>query len=611
MSQDLLGTEIGGYAVLQQIGAGGNGIVFRAMHTRTKKPVAIKVLLDLKSSSSGANRFLEEARVIREINHPNIVEIYELKTLPDGRPYMVMELLQGEGLEKYLKVKRRLHTIEALEICIPVAEALNAAHQKGVIHRDLKPDNIFLGKSAPNQRQIKLLDFGIAKFRGPEGTARITQSGMLLGTPHYMSPEQANQPKTVDGRSDLYALGVILYEMVTGKLPFDSETPIAVLFLHFDRAPTPPSKHVPGLSAKVESLILRCLSKTPAGRPADAAAFLQECRDIVQYERIEALKKTKAAPSPLNTAFKPPNKASALTKDNFEDEATSVGPMSEELEEILDLDDAIELQDPLELTKDVPALDPNKTTEDGYAPFSRDMLASIRGSQELTQPKASPNEEMARLILAKKTPTPQPKPIEAKPLPSKLIETKASASARLASKPLSSKPEEASRIKPTSAPAETKGALLRPNKAFTKPQKSDEPPASLTDDDTATAKGKTPGPKTIQTYSDTDEAERSVPSTLLMMPVDEAVCLRLTLFPREAKIIFWINDSAHHPEITPEEIFAAKKSIVEITVAARGFLPKQVTILATKDLDIAVTLERPGPRSPMASKTPTPTGSKR
>jgi serine/threonine protein kinase len=609
MSQDLLGTEIGGYTLLQQIGEGGNGVVYRAVHTKNKQAVAIKILLDLKSPSS-ANRFFEEARAIRQINHPNIVEIVELQTLPDGRPYLVMELLQGENLEKYLKLRKRLHAVESLEICIPVAEALAAAHEKGIIHRDLKPDNIFLvAASESTKKRVKLLDFGIAKLHGPEGVRRITQSGMLLGTPHYMSPEQANQPKNVDGRTDLYALGVILYEMVTGKLPFDSETPIAVLFLHFDRAPTPPSKHVPGLSTKLESLILRCLSKTPNGRPASARAFVAECKEILSFERIEALKRTKAAP-PLNekslkglNALLPPR-----SRDFEEDEATSVGPAPEELDEILELDDALELVENPEPTPDVkailgrimPGLDPNKTTEDGILAFSREADSALtRGTQELTQPKT--NQDLAKLVVRRaeqkaaeikpKFPTPSPE----KPSPS-----------RIAPRISTFKPntEAAPKAKTPSPQIETKVSIPRSNNTPIKPQKSQEP----AEEDVVTAQ-KNVGPKTIQTFAPSEEP--SSPRTLLMTPAEEAIRLRLKIFPADAKIVFWINDSVHTPESTPTEIFAAKKAIVEIAVVARGFLPKQVTVLVTKDADVVVSLERPGPRAPIATKPAAPPDSKR
>jgi serine/threonine protein kinase len=612
MSQELIGKEIGGYLIQAQIGEGGNGVVYRAIQPKTKKVVAIKILLDPRSPVSNVNRLFEEARAIRQINHPNIVELYDFQTLPDGKPYLVMELLEGENLEMHLKVRRRLRAVEALEICIPVAEALDAAHQKSIIHRDMKPDNIFL-VDTPRGRQVKLLDFGIAKFHGTEGKARITQSGMLLGTPQYMSPEQAERPKEVDGRSDLYSLGVILYEMVTGQLPFDSETPIAILFLHFDKAPTPPSKHIPDLSPKMERLILRCLAKSPAGRHPSARAFLKECREILQFEQVEVLKRSRASA----TSAKEDEPLWALAEDTgeYEDEATNIAPASA-LEEILELEDA-DIQtsppDPSHLAA-FAGLDLHKTAEDsGIKPFARNAWLGVSAKPES---RGSPSQELAKIISQSKPSEPAKKASSpSEESTSQKLARLVPASTQISPKPTAFKPnvEEPPRaFKPSpSAVPETKPAIPRPNKALSKTQKSHELPAFLHDDDVLTSRS--PGPKTIQAEATPEEPSSSGPSTLLMTaaPGDEQPRLRLTITPPDAQVTYWINEVVSRPEKIPAEIRAPKRSMVEIAVVARGFYPKQVTILATDHQEVSITLERPAPRMPTHGAPNAPPGGKR
>jgi serine/threonine protein kinase len=603
MSQELLGEEIGGYLLQAQIGAGGNGVVYRAIQPKTKKIVAIKILLDPNASASNVNRLFEEARAIRQINHPNIVELYDFQTLTDGSPYLVMELLQGENLEKYLKVRRRLHTIEALEICIPIAEALDAAHQKSIIHRDMKPDNIFLVDS-PKGRQVKLLDFGIAKFSGHEGKPRITQSGILLGTPQYMSPEQAERPKEVDGRSDLYALGVILYEMVTGQLPFDSETPLAILFLHFEKEPTPPSQHVPGLSSKMERLILRCLAKSPAGRHPHARAFLKECNEILQTEKIEALKRTKAASSNADLERL---KALLEEKDeDYEDDATSVAPA--DLEEILELEADEEIEDSppktLDSRKTYLNIDPVKTNEEsGLKTFSRSAWLGVAAKPTLD---IKHNQELARLINQRKPNEPlkkeSPKPVE-RMLPA----------TRITSRPVANKPSAEAATTPSkpsaSRLAETQIEIPTPtpNKQPNQDQKSDDIAAFLNEEDVLTSPlSWSSGPKTIQAFSAPTPVYQG-PRTLLMTTApqeEEQACLRLTISPPEAQLIYWINEALSRPEELPTEIWAPTQSVVEIVVVARGFIPKQVTLLVVTHQEISISLERPAPKTPTPRSTP-------
>lgn len=267
---ELLHTTVNGFQLTEVIGQGGMGRVYRAKNPKTGKSVAVKVLLGQQSQDpTSVGRFFDEARIVNQIHHPNIVEVFELNTLPDGRPYLLMELLEGENFERHLKAKKRLSPREAVEIFAPICEALDAAHQKKIVHRDLKPENIFLAQRG-GARVAKLLDFGIAKLHNPEGNSRHTKSGMLLGTPRYMSPEQAVTPRDVDGRSDIYSVGTILYEALTGRPPFDGSSTVGLLFQHRDELPEAPKSIAPDLPQGLNDAIVRCLEKSPSARFARA-----------------------------------------------------------------------------------------------------------------------------------------------------------------------------------------------------------------------------------------------------------------------------------------------------------------------------------------------------
>jgi serine/threonine-protein kinase len=218
-SADLIGEDVGGYVIDGELGRGGMGVVFSATHPMIGKRAAIKVLKPtLSNNPATVERFIQEARAVNQIGHPNIVDIFAFGTLPDGRSYLVMDLLEGESLRK--RVKRGPLTIaEATHVIDEVAAALAAAHDKGFIHRDLKPDNVFLVQH-PSRTECKLLDFGLAKLLPNATTARAyrTATGAQLGTPDYMSPEQL-QGVGVDARTDIFALGVLAFEILVGDRP--------------------------------------------------------------------------------------------------------------------------------------------------------------------------------------------------------------------------------------------------------------------------------------------------------------------------------------------------------------------------------------------------------
>ncbi|MEZ4364993.1 MAG: serine/threonine-protein kinase [Kofleriaceae bacterium] len=211
----LLGTQLGAYRVAQLVGVGGMGRVYKGVHPDIGSRVAIKVLaIEVAHRPDIVERFFAEARAVNLIRHESLVNVLDLAHLPDGRPYIVMEFLDGRSLAHALADHPQVALGEAARIALEVLDALALTHARGIVHRDLKPDNLLLSPSG----RTKILDFGIAKLQPDHGGA-ATHTGSLLGTPHYMSPEQA-QAAPVDARTDLYAVGVILYEMVTGRRPF-------------------------------------------------------------------------------------------------------------------------------------------------------------------------------------------------------------------------------------------------------------------------------------------------------------------------------------------------------------------------------------------------------
>ncbi len=268
-----MGTEIAGYVVDGDVGKGGMGVVYSATHPVIGKRAAIKVLRGEVSSSPGAvARFIQEARAVNQIGHPNIVDIFAFGTLPDGRAYHIMDLLVGEPLRRRLK-RGRLSPDEAAHVIEGIASALIAAHDKGFVHRDLKPDNIYLVKREDaEQPEVKLLDFGLAKLMPEAGKAPfITRAGAMIGTPQYMSPEQA-RGEQVDARTDIYALGVLTFEILTGYRPFGSRgSAIATLKAHAEEAPPRLSEYVQNLDAELVQLVDAMLAKARDDRPSLAA----------------------------------------------------------------------------------------------------------------------------------------------------------------------------------------------------------------------------------------------------------------------------------------------------------------------------------------------------
>jgi tRNA A-37 threonylcarbamoyl transferase component Bud32 len=277
--------ELGRYRVLEPIGRGGMGTVFAGHHVVLQRPVAIKVLHPhLVAEAAMARRILDEARTIAGLQHPGIVEVLDVGRADDGRTYVVMERLVGESLGDRLQ-RGRLSEERSVAFARQLASALAVAHAAGVVHRDLKPDNIFIvpDPDIAGGERVKILDFGIAKRIVTDfGEREHTQTGVVLGTPAYMAPEQCTGSNRLDGRADIYALGVVIYLMVTGELPFDGASTEEIFAEHVFCAPRPPAALAP-VTAKLAVVIDRCLAKRPEDRFTSMDALALEL-EILQAE---------------------------------------------------------------------------------------------------------------------------------------------------------------------------------------------------------------------------------------------------------------------------------------------------------------------------------------
>ena len=264
----------GKYRLDKLIGRGGMGAVFRAENLRIGKSVALKILYrGYAPGSEGERRFLREARIAGSLGHPNIVDVYDLGSLPGGKPYQVMELLEGESLGSRIRHLGAQPEHEVLDIAEQILSALDAAHERGIVHRDLKPDNVLL-----TSRGAKLLDFGVSKSM-TEQTLSITMTGVVLGTPYYLSPEQARGDRDVDHRVDIWAMGVLLYEALTGVLPFNGESYNQLISRILAARPVPPSRFQPRLTSAVEAIALRALAFDAEERFATANEMRKALRE--------------------------------------------------------------------------------------------------------------------------------------------------------------------------------------------------------------------------------------------------------------------------------------------------------------------------------------------
>ncbi|MDB4965009.1 MAG: serine/threonine protein kinase [Myxococcales bacterium] len=305
-----LGTTIGHYRVVDLLGKGGMGAVYVAEHIYIGKLVAIKILHEQYGAESDAvGRLLQEARAAAGIGHANIVAVSDFGETPDGLAYLVMEYVEGKPLDQLLEEEAPLPLFRAINIINQIGSGLAAAHEKGIVHRDLKPENVMLQTVAGRRKivrglveqrptvelettydHVKILDFGVAKILDltDADPARRTMSGMIIGTPHYMAPETARARSDVDHRIDIYALGVLFYEMLTASLPFDGSSPVEVMLAHCSQPVVPLRVKNPNaeVTDAAEALILRALAKDPDDRPQQMDEFLEALQDCYGDENF-------------------------------------------------------------------------------------------------------------------------------------------------------------------------------------------------------------------------------------------------------------------------------------------------------------------------------------
>jgi serine/threonine-protein kinase len=274
MTLQLGDTIDGKYKIVRLLGEGGMGSVYEGENLRIHRKVAIKVLhAAVAAKADVVQRFEREAQAAGRIGSEHIVEVLDLGNLPDGERFMVMEYLEGESLGDRIKRKKRMSPHEAAAVLHQLLEGLAAAHAAGIVHRDLKPDNVYLLTNKGGQKDfVKLLDFGVSKFNALDSEMSMTRTGAVMGTPFYMSPEQARGGK-VDTRSDLYSVGVVVYQAVTGRVPFHAETFNELVFKIALESPEPAELVVPGLDPSFAAIIVRSMVRDPAGRFQTAHEF--------------------------------------------------------------------------------------------------------------------------------------------------------------------------------------------------------------------------------------------------------------------------------------------------------------------------------------------------
>jgi len=301
----LIGQVLGGkYRAIRVLGEGGMGSVYEAEHVALHRKVAVKVLHPQQAKKKASvQRFQNEAHVAGAIGHPNICEVYDMGELEDGSPFLVMELLQGETLAERIASEGALPFDDIIDVITQVLSGLVAAHEKGIIHRDIKPENVFLTLRAGLPAMVKLLDFGISKVAGAE-ELNLTRTGMVMGTPFYMSPEQARGDRNLDSRVDLYATGVMLYECLTGRRPFHASNYNALLMQILTTDPRPAREVRPAVPEGFEQVIGRAMQRDREKRYQTAAEFqrdVQQLRDPGAMRRMPIPSERPPDPVPLVT----------------------------------------------------------------------------------------------------------------------------------------------------------------------------------------------------------------------------------------------------------------------------------------------------------------------
>jgi serine/threonine-protein kinase len=303
------------YLLLARVGEGAAGVIYRGEHVTLRRPVAIKLLHHkLSGDDLAIERFRREATTVAEIDNDHVVKVFDFGKAPDGRLFFAMELLDGETLAHVIVREGRLAVPRVCDILVQLGEALMEAHAMGYVHRDLRPGNLFLITRKGRADFVKLLDFGLAKLLTPEGDAAQTSLGMTFGDPRYMSPEQA-RGHTLDRRSDIYALGIIGYEMLCGTPPFGGQKTLDVLQKQLDVIPTPPSAVRKDVPPWLEAIVLRALAKAPGERFLTVTRMIEAVRDegrtAAPADGAKAASETPTAPAPAAASPGAPAPAAA------------------------------------------------------------------------------------------------------------------------------------------------------------------------------------------------------------------------------------------------------------------------------------------------------------
>ncbi|HEY5945263.1 MAG TPA: serine/threonine-protein kinase [Kofleriaceae bacterium] len=278
--------HIGQYKILRTLGAGGMGTVYLGEHLLLGRRAAIKTLLpSLSSHREIVDRFFNEARAISAISDPGVVQVFDFGYHVDGTAFIVMEFLEGESLSARLDRMKKLRLVDALRLGRQLSSSLAAAHERGIVHRDLKPGNVFVIRDpeVPGGERTKILDFGICKLGDPDCVATTTQTGTMLGTPVYMSPEQCRGAGRADHRSDIYSFGCVLFHMITGRPPFDCESVGDYIAAHLKEAPATASVIAPELPPSIDALMTLCLAKEPENRFQSMTELQQAIEQVLAH----------------------------------------------------------------------------------------------------------------------------------------------------------------------------------------------------------------------------------------------------------------------------------------------------------------------------------------
>lgn len=283
---NLIGKDIKGYLIEKKLGEGGMGAVFKATKIAENIPIAIKVISPmLLVNSRFVKRFQREAKVGKALAHPNIIQVLEYGETEDGLLFMAMEFVDGETLKSYLATSGVLPAKRSAEILKQLCDAMDAAHKRGILHRDLKPENTMISKDKDGKEQIKLADFGLVKLTQPDGEitkgSALTEVGEIFGTPHFMPPEQI-MGQTVGAPADIYSLGVILYQMMTGKTPFEGSDVRNLLVTKVSQDITPPSKKFPFISSVYDKIFTKVLARDPEDRYKSAGEFYEAFQNTIE-----------------------------------------------------------------------------------------------------------------------------------------------------------------------------------------------------------------------------------------------------------------------------------------------------------------------------------------